>query len=97
MPVCIDQNLNTTSFNSNLIAIESIAEKTHHLARAGYIAKLDRQIKQANLVIDDFLLKITHGITPLRFRVWLIKFHTSIKLGNPPFGKTLLPDQGITT
>ena len=29
------------------------------------------------------MLKTTHGITPLRFRVWLIKFCTSIKPGNP--------------
>ena len=29
------------------------------------------------------MLKTTHGITPLRFRVGLIKFRTSIKPGNP--------------
>jgi hypothetical protein len=51
-----------------LIAIKGITRKTHHLAGAGYIAKLNCQIKQAYLVFDNVLLKTAHGVTPLRLR-----------------------------
>ena len=36
-----------------LVAIESIARKTHHLAGEGYIAKFGCQMKQTNLVFDN--------------------------------------------
>ena len=76
-----------------LVAIESIARKTHHLAGEGYIAKFGCQMKQTNLVFDNISVNTTHGITPLRFRVWLIKIRTSIKSGNPTFWQDLLSDQ----
>jgi len=43
-------------------------EKDHHLAGAGYIAKLGCQIKQTHLVLNNILLNTTHGVTPLRFQ-----------------------------
>jgi len=39
------------------------------------------------------MMNTAHGITPLRFRVWLIKIRTSIKLGNPTSWQDLLSDQ----
>jgi len=79
----IKQGLNTASFHGGLVAIESIAGKTHHLAGAGYIAKLGCQIKQIDLVFDGVLLKTIHGIIPLCSCAGLIKFRASIKPGNP--------------
>jgi len=44
-------------------------------------------------VFNDFMMNTAHGITPLRFRVWLIKIRTSIKPGNPTSWQDLLSDQ----
>ena len=66
-----------------LVAVKGIAGKAHHLAGAGYVAKLGCQIQQADLVFDDVLRNTTHGVTPWRLRAGLIKIRTSIKPGNP--------------
>ena len=47
------------------------------------VAQLGRQIQQADLVADNILVKITHGVTPWRSRAVSIKIRTSIKPGNP--------------
>jgi hypothetical protein len=76
---------------------QRIAGKAHHVAGARYIPKLGGQIQQADLVFDDILRNTTHGVTPWRLRAGLIKIRTSIKPGNPTFGKALLYDQVETT
>jgi hypothetical protein len=54
LAVGIDESLDTTGFQSGLIAIKRIAGKAHHLAGAGYVTKLGAQIQQANLVLMTF-------------------------------------------
>lgn len=58
----IDQSIDATGFHCRLIAIKRIAERSHHLAGTGYIAKLCRQIQQADLGLDGILETRSMGL-----------------------------------
>ena len=45
--------------------------------------KFDSQSQQGKRMFDGVLGKTIHGITPVRFRAWLIKIPTAIKPGDP--------------
>ena len=74
-PGSLQQSLNAAIFHRAFVAVKAVAGEAHDLAGLGDIAKLLRQVQQADFVFDDLFITLKHeGCLSFVFR-WFGSHH----------------------